>query len=174
MVFGGVWGWAMHMCDVCLNHLYVGNACRSRVSKVLCKQFRSPQDAEKAFPRLLRAASPVQTQVHQEGLQLKSGRTFCIFTFFSETSPEEIMNPTTPQQQMALILMAFRDLARLHDVVVPADYLEYSITAMQHLKECGRSNVLYLLAKSLATPRDDGKGSPSFQLQECQWGCLNI
>ena len=82
-----------------------------------------------------------------------------MFTCFSGSSPEQILNPATPQQQMASILTAFRDLARLRDVVVPADYLEYSITAMQRLKQCGRSNVLYLLARSLATPRDDGKGS---------------
>ena len=80
-------------------------------------------------------------------------------------------NPTTPQQQMASVLAAFCDLARLHDVIVPADYLENSIKAMKCLKECGRSNVLYLLAKSLATPRSDGKGS-KFPITRMPMGLL--
>ena len=53
--------------SLCL--INIGSACRSRVTKVLNKKFQTPQDAEKEFPRLLRASSPLQPQVHQ-GLKL--------------------------------------------------------------------------------------------------------
>ena len=39
---------------------------------------------------------------------------------------------------------------------MPSDYLQYSIQAMKRLQESGRSNVLYSLARSLATLRSNG------------------
>ena len=84
----GIWG----LCSACYLYLYVGNACYSHVSKVLCKPFRSPQDVKKAFPRLLHAAS-VQTQVHQ-GFATKIWsymlHVACLRSF-QKSSPEEII-----------------------------------------------------------------------------------
>ena len=34
-------------------------------------------------------------------------------------------------------------------------FLELAAAAMQHLKSCGRANVLYNLAKAIGTMRDD-------------------
>ena len=42
---------------------------------------------------------------------------------------------------------------------VPQDYLELSVQAMLHLKQCDRSNILYSLAKGLGTLRPDGSDS---------------
>ena len=42
---------------------------------------------------------------------------------------------------------------------VPQYYLELSVQAMLHLKECDRSNILYSLAKGLGTLRPDGSDS---------------
>ena len=38
-------------------------------------------------------------------------------------------------------------------------FIEFAVNGMDHLKECGRSNVIYLLAKSLGTMRPDGSDS---------------
>ena len=83
------------------------------------------------------------------------------YFFTDSVTPEEIQNLATPQQHMESFLRTFSDLhvANLEGVSVPSDYLEYSIKAMKHLKESGRTNVLYLLARSLATPRRDGTDS---------------
>ena len=40
-------------------------------------------------------------------------------------------------------------------VTFPNDFLELALSAMEHLKSCGRSNVLYNLAKALGTLRTD-------------------
>ena len=40
-------------------------------------------------------------------------------------------------------------------VTIPADFLKLALSAMEHLKSCGRSNVLYSLAKALGTTRKD-------------------
>ena len=42
---------------------------------------------------------------------------------------------------------------------IPQDYLELSVQAMLHLKQCDRSNILYSLAKGLGTLKPDGSDS---------------
>jgi len=42
---------------------------------------------------------------------------------------------------------------------VPKDFLQLSVSGMCHLAECGRSNVIYLLVKSLGTMRPDKSDS---------------
>ena len=59
----------------------------------------------------------------------------------------------------------FSSLARMNDISVPEDC---SIKAM---KDSGRSNVLYSLAKSLAIPRKDGSG-PKFPTTRMPMGLL--
>lgn len=80
-------------------------------------------------------------------------------SFFIDFTQEEIQNPITPQRQMESVSSMFCDLAHMEGVSVPCDYLECSIKAMKRLKESNRTNVLYLLARSLATPRQKGKDS---------------
>ena len=38
---------------------------------------------------------------------------------------------------------------------VPGDFLELTVQRMMHLQQCGHSNIIYLLAKSLGTMRPD-------------------
>ena len=59
-------------------------------------------------------------------------------------------------QQLQSLSNTFSALAANHGLSVPKDF---SIKAMKCLKESGRKNVIYSLAKSLATPRSDGSGS---------------
>ena len=58
-------------------------------------------------------------------------------------------------------------LSNLFDLFVQAsttlafvpNFIEFTVNGMNHLKACGRSNVIYLLAKSLGTLRPDGSDS---------------
>lgn len=72
---------------------------------------------------------------------------------------EAWFDSTSLEQQLESISTAFSRLASMHDLSVRHDYLQHSINAMRCLKESKRSNVLYSLAKGLATPRRDGEGS---------------
>lgn len=42
---------------------------------------------------------------------------------------------------------------------LPGDFLELAVAAMQHLKSCGRANVLYNFAKVIGTMREDKSDS---------------
>jgi len=42
---------------------------------------------------------------------------------------------------------------------VPDDFIELTVSGMNHLKECGRSNVIYSLAKGLGRMRPDQSDS---------------
>ena len=46
-----------------------------------------------------------------------------------------------------------------YDVHVPADFLQLSLIAIRHLNQCGRSNVVYGVAKAIGTMRPDGSDS---------------
>ena len=63
---------------------------------------------------------------------------------------------TIPSQKLHIISSLFKShLASNLSVNVPDDFLELAAAAMQHLKSCGRANVLYNLAKAIGTMRDD-------------------
>ena len=85
--------------------------------------------------------------------------SYRIHVNFTELTLDEVDNPTSHEQHMMTVLAAFSDIACVSGINVPSDYLDYSLKAMKRLKESGRSNVLYSLARSLATPRSDGTGS---------------
>ena len=80
----------------------------------------------------------------------------------SDITPDEVENPSTPDQNTRLVSVAFSDLARLWDVSVHPDYLENSLKAIQYFKGM----------KTLATPHQDGK-ELSFQSQGRPWDCSN-
>ena len=71
---------------------------------------------------------------------------------------ETLVDSINLDQQLDSLSKAFSSLASMHGLCVPCDYVQCSIKAMNCLKESGRSNVLYSLAKCLATPRSDGIG----------------
>ena len=52
------------------------------------------------------------------------------------------------------------------DVAVPDDFLVLTLSAMEHLKACARSNVVYNLAKVLGTKREDNSDT---LLSVCRW-----
>ena len=50
---------------------------------------------------------------------------------------------------------------------IPVDYIKLSLRGMQRLKDAGRFNVIYGLAKGLGTDRPDGSGP-------CFLSCLEV
>lgn len=44
-------------------------------------------------------------------------------------------------------------------IQIPDDFISISVAAMQHLKACKRTNVIYGIAKALGTKRQDGSDS---------------
>ena len=52
----------------------------------------------------------------------------------TEFTPDEVENPTSPEQHMMAILAAFSDVAHVSGINVPT---EYSLKAMKNLKESG-------------------------------------
>ena len=58
-----------------------------------------------------------------------------------------------------------------HSITLPQDFLELCVQAMSHLRQCGRSNVLYSLAKGLGTLRPD-KSDTKFPAKRMPTGLL--
>jgi hypothetical protein len=142
------------------------SACRTRVTKVLSKMFHSPLEAERSIAvpleakRPLRAASPEQLHPPRN--------VDMVLADYTGLDSEEASGL---HQQLESLSMAFSALAAKHDLSVPKDFVECSIKAMKCLKESGRKNVVYSLAKSLATPRNDGCG-PKFPTTRMPMGLL--
>ena len=61
--------------------------------------------------------------------------------------------------QLDLLSQSFMSVARGRGLSIPTDFCELALKAMAVLKESGMSNVLYRLARALATPCTDGTGS---------------
>ena len=67
---------------------------------------------------------------------------------------------TIPVNELKVISDLYKSYVTSNsDVVIPDDFLVLAQSAMEHLKLCGRSNVLYQLAKALGTKREDHSDS---------------
>ena len=100
----------------------------------LRRSYASPQDAYSK----LTADSP----------STPSSQNFrAVSAFLSSLSDDE---------KLAVISRLFEAQAVHCGVKFPADYLSLSITSAINLKEAGRSNMLYSLAKAAGSLRDDG------------------
>lgn len=58
-----------------------------------------------------------------------------------------------------------------HPATVPTDFLELAFSAMCHLRDCGRSNIIYLMAKGLGTMRPD-KSDSQFPAKRMPFGLI--
>ncbi len=64
----------------------------------------------------------------------------------------------TPDQVLLYMLNDYCVLIG-HPQLFPADFIQLSISAMTHVRLCGRSNIVYDLVKCLGTMRSDGNDS---------------
>ena len=61
---------------------------------------------------------------------------------------------------MRVISSLFQQFALMqYDVHIPADFLQLSLIAVKHLNQCGRSNVVYGVAKAIGTMQPDTSDS---------------
>ena len=74
--------------------------------------------------------------------------------------------------QITVLLRQFADLVQKnHSITLPHNFLELSVKAMTHLQQCGRTNILYGLAKGLGTLRPD-KSDSKFPAKRMPAGLL--
>ena len=70
------------------------------------------------------------------------------------------MSSLQPRQQLEVLSSLFSDYhSQYCNVQVPENFLELAINGMQHLRDSGRSNVIYLMAKAVGTMRSDKSDS---------------
>lgn len=63
------------------------------------------------------------------------------------------------EQLLVVLGELFSKVAEQQQVYVSTDFLPLSLNAMKQLSTCGRSNILYGLARGLGTKRADGNDS---------------
>ena len=137
---------------------YLGKSCRSKVTKDLNKLFGSPEVAEQHYMARPASGSTPQTLTS---------------TSIGPSLPEmdtALPQPSTTLEGIEYCRVGIGGLstddklgvlsALLTDVAsFPPDYLFLAAKAADHLRESGRSNVIYSLAKALGTMRPDGSDS---------------
>ena len=75
-------------------------------------------------------------------------------------------------EQITLLSRQFSEFVQQkHSITLPQDFLELCVQAMSHLQQCGRTNVLYSLAKGLGTLRPD-KSDTKFPAKRMPTGLL--
>ena len=74
--------------------------------------------------------------------------------------PSQLSSDFSPNQQLTYISQLFKSYCSLYSgISLPDDFLQLSVSAMEHLKSCSRSNILYGLAKTVGTMRPDQSDS---------------
>lgn len=117
---------------------FSGNACRNKVINSLRRKFKSPACAEAHY---------LQSQLVVSTEETAEQRITPVLQHSTETMPVN---------QLVIISDLYKSyIASNSNVAVPDDFLVLALSAMEHLKACGRSNVLYNLAKVLGTKRED-------------------
>ena len=147
-------------------YFFTGGACRLRVVSRYQKQFSCPADAEKHYFG------------HQEGEDIATSaehtgdsREVCtqtdgsgipvVYTNIAQISTAyDTLRALPNEDLLKMIASLFQDFALTnYGVQIPSDFLYLSVCAIQHLNQCGRSNVLYGLTKAIETMRSDGSDS---------------
>ena len=67
---------------------------------------------------------------------------------------KQCLEALSMQEKLGIICQAFSTIT---DEPVPSDYLGLVCKRMRNLRDAGRCNVLYLLAKAVGTMREDGR-----------------
>ena len=134
------------------NDLAVGG-CRLRVSHRLSQLYPSPRDAGQHY-HVVQRTLPVQTpnpNTCSQGIQTELSEDVAeMCKFFVE-----MMKCMPPSARTELI----QRVTEWHfKMPLPQDFIPLSVMAIEH-RRCGRSNVLYGLAKAVGHMRSDGSDS---------------
>ena len=57
-----------------------------------------------------------------------------------------LMSKVKDEEKCSVLSLLYSKLADSHGLKIPNDYLQLSLSAMKHLRESGRANILYKLA----------------------------
>ena len=146
--------------NVCLDRVFVimtmylhsiGNACRKRVIN-LSSKFESPLQAdqscnsEEAIVTFEDKSS--SSASHSMPVSPKSSDPLVVIGKCKEN-----LRSLKQTEQLEALSQLFSDFGQ---VVIPPDFLELTRNAVCNLKEEGRANLVYKLARCLGTKREDG------------------
>ena len=123
----------------------------------LKKKFDHPKDAEIYYSR-----SDMPTHHHDTGVQTD----LCLI----DQNADIDQLPSSMTLEVMSTLFSCRCEREL-GLLVPVDFLTLAASAMLRLSRCGRSNVLYSLAKGIGTMRDDESDS-YFPVQRMPMGLV--
>ena len=132
-------------------------ACRAQVSTKLSSKFATPEDALRFYQAPLESRhSPAPAPVLHK--RSSSTQTDGSVRHDHILSSMKCLLDSLPSSERASII---NDLMQSlsSDLHVPSDFVSSSLACMERLKKCGRSNLLYGLAKALGTMRPDGSDS---------------
>lgn len=129
-----------------------GTACRSK-KITLATRFISPAQAEKHYDN----SSQKATATTSSAIASTPSRPI---STLGECKQLIAVLPREEQLSVLVELFSWLDTAQHDDQpLFPPDFLNFVFCAAQQLRDCGRLNVLYLLAKGLATIRPDRSDS---------------
>lgn len=141
--------------------LHVGTACRTRATFGLAKQFDTPLQAQQHYskPMESRRKQPrCCARLHAKEVSIPTAQEddlhSQIKSYFSMLPESECLPVVTKLLQMIVA----RSLT-IVPITIPDDFLVLTLRAMSHLKQSGRSNVVYGLVKGLGQMRADGSDS---------------
>ena len=158
------------MCLLTSDSNILGAACRSRVIKLAAK-FKTPSDASRHFceaqgKKLGRdngnasATSEMQVSPPESSVVPTSEKPPCTVPSGDLSVVLKVCQQTLdslqPNQQLQILSQLFSLISQMS---VPSDFLELANHGMHHLKEHGRSNLIYQLARCVGTMRADGSDS---------------
>ena len=127
--------------------MHIAEACRLRVILKYPKKYESPEAAEKHFYEQQSVTEIVPIEVNAP-LDVTPAKLIEMVMLL----PEE--------DQLKAISELFCYFAEAkHNVHIRSDFLRLTIDASEHLLKCGRSNVVYGVAKAIGTKRADKSDS---------------
>jgi len=111
--------------------------------------------------------SVLPTLTTAEEVSQSSGQTNCNSQMKQQLTAEEVLTASwqlikdLPVHKQKAVLCNLFDmfLQRSTTLARIPNFIEFAVNGMEHLQACGRSNVIYSLAKSLGTKRLDGSDS---------------
>ena len=149
--------------------MFLGTACRARATVGLAKLFSTPLKAQQYYSR------PMESHLEKPKRKTR--------LHSREVSTQTTCDTSSLYKQMELCVLMLPECERLSavtkllkavsarsitniPVTIPDDFLLFALNAMSHLKQSGRSNIVYGLVRGLGQMRADGRDSklPTLQM----------
>ena len=105
-------------------------------------------------------SAPTDDVSHSAGINYDSQRKQQLTAKQVLTASWQLIKILPAHQQKAVLSNLFNLFVQAStELACVPNFIEFTVNGMNHLKTCGRSNVIYLLAKSLGTLRPDESDS---------------